>query len=152
MINVAFAKVKDVPFILRGTKEICTIEKQKPELENKQLKLIRSAIQNKEIRVASADGKAVGFVQFKFTKKNPYGINYGNYERKFCWIEWMYVLNEWRRKGIATLLHKDVISLCKKNNVKEIMLDVFQVNSVARKFYRREGFSEFIRILKERID
>lgn len=152
MVKITFAKTKDIPFILQGTKEICLIEKQESVLDNSQLKIIKTALKKKEIRVASIDRKIVGFIQFKFSKKNPYGIDYGDYERRFCWIEWFYVSKEWRRNGIGKLLHKDILALCKKKNIKEIMLDVFQVNNAAIKFYKKEGFSEFIKILMERID
>jgi len=63
----------------------------------------------------------------------------------------MYVRKGFRGKGIGKALHEDVVSICKKKGIKEILLDVFQINSLARKFYEKEDFSQFIQILRERI-
>lgn len=152
MKDIRYAEKGDINFILHGIREICRIERQKPDSKTKLISLIKKAIRKKEIRIIAQDKKDIGFVQFTFTKKSPYGIEYGNYNRRFCWIDWMYVAKEFRKKSIGRLLHKEVASACKKQGVSEIMLDVFHINSKARGFYEKEGFLEFIHILRERIN
>ena len=63
----------------------------------------------------------------------------------------MYISKEFRRSGIGNALRNEIRRICKKHRISEILLDVFQVNESARKFYSKEGFSEFIHILKEKI-
>lgn len=145
------AEKRDILFILNGINEICKIEKQKVYKKSELIKIIKSSLRKKEIKIAIDKNKVVGFIQFKFSKLNPYGIDYGKYEKKYCWIDWMYVSKEFRGKGIGRSLHNYVRSICKKKNISEIMLDVFKVNKNAIKFYKKEGFIEFIHILKEKI-
>ncbi|MFA5888314.1 MAG: GNAT family N-acetyltransferase [Candidatus Nanoarchaeia archaeon] len=151
MLKIRYAIRSDIPFILQGIREVCKIEMEKPDKKPKLIRLINKAMKKKEIRVVTQDGKTAGFVQFQFTRKSPYGIEYGDYGKSFCWIDWMYVAKKFRRSGIGNALHNEIRRICKNRRVSEIMLDVFHVNESARKFYTKEGFSEFIHILKEKI-
>lgn len=151
MLKIRYAIKEDIPFILQGIMEVCRIEKEKPDKKAKLVCLINKAMQKKEIRVITKGKETAGFVQFQFTRKSPYGIEYGEYGKRFCWIDWMYVAKKFRRSGIGNALHNEIRCVCKKCRVSEIMLDVFQINESAKKFYRKEGFSEFIHILKEKI-
>jgi len=144
------ATAEELPFIIKGVKEICKIEKQKSEDSALLRKTIRKAIEEKKIIVAKVDDSLVGFLQFAFSNKEPYGLDYGK-RRKFCWIEWMYVARPFRKKEIGHSMHKELIKLCKAKGIKEIMVDVFEVNKKARAFYEREAFSNFIHILRERV-
>jgi GNAT superfamily N-acetyltransferase len=145
------ASAVDLDFIVKGMFEICNIERQVSDPRNTLIKQAKKAIKGEEILVARDKAKIVGFIQFVFAKKNPYGLDYGNYNKKYCWIEWMYVRRGYRRKGIGKRLQENVIAVCKKHKVKEIMLDVFDVNKNARKFYEEEKFCNFIHILKEKV-
>lgn len=150
--KIRFATKKDIPFIVKGIQEICRIEKENPDKKENIIKITKKALRKKEIKVAvDKNNKPIGFIQFKFTNKTPYGIEYGNYERKYCWIDWMYTSEKYRGKGIGSILHKDILPICKKAKIKEIILDVFQVNPKAKKFYEKEGFREYIYLLKEKI-
>ncbi len=151
MLKIRYAIKADIPFILQGIREVCRIEMEKPDKKAKLIRLINKAMKKKEIRVVTQDGKTAGFVQYQFTRKSPYGIEYGNYGKRFCWIDWMYISKEFRRSGIGNALRNEIRRICKKHRISEILLDVFQVNESARKFYSKEGFSEFIHILKEKI-
>lgn len=151
MDKIRYASEEDIPFIIQGIKEISIVEKQKPDKDVMILKFIKLALKKNEIKVISKDKKVIGFIQFKFTNKNPYGIEYGKYERRFCWVDWWYIAKDYRNKGFGKILHQDIISLCKRKKIKEVMLDVFHVNSSAFGFYKKEGFSEFIHIMREKI-
>lgn len=47
-----------------------------------------------------------------------------------------------RNLGIATELMKEIINLCKENNIKKINLEVNTKNSVAIKLYKNYNFTE----------
>jgi GNAT superfamily N-acetyltransferase len=151
-IKIQNATKKDINFIYNGTTDICKIEKQKPEKKAFTIKQLKQAIQTKKVRVAHLNKKPVGFVQFTFSNKSPYGLEYGRWERKFCWIEWMYITKKNRRQGIGILLKKDLEKICKKKKVNEIMLDVFEVNKKAKKFYIKNGFNDVIHIMTTKIN
>ncbi|MBU0906854.1 MAG: GNAT family N-acetyltransferase [Nanoarchaeota archaeon] len=136
----------DVSFVINGIKEICKIEKQKPESNAGLLKAVKEAIKGGRLIVARLGNNRVGFVQFIFSTREPYGLDYGK-RKKFCWIEWMYVTRFYRRHGVGRYMHQKIVALCKKKNVGEIMLDVFRVNRSAISFYRKENFKSFIHIL-----
>jgi len=73
MNEIRYASKEDSNLIIKGIIEICNLEKEKPETKNKLTKQTKNAIQRKEIRIITLDHKPIGFVQYKFTKKTPYG-------------------------------------------------------------------------------
>jgi len=146
-IKIRNATSKDLNFIYGGTIDICKIEKQTPEKKSFTIKQLKLAIKNKKIRIAYLSEKPIGFVQFTFSNKSPYGLKYGRWKRKFCWIEWMYVSKGNRLQGIGKLLKKDLEKIVKRKKIKEIMLDVFEINKNAKKFYLKNEFKDIIHIM-----
>jgi len=140
----------DLLFIINGIKKICKIEKEIPEKDSILIKNTKEAIRNKKIRIAKTNNKTLGFVQFTFSSKEPYGLSYGK-RKEFCWLEWMYILEPYQRRGVGHLLHNDIKRICRKNKIKEIILDVFEINEIAKNFYKKEKFNYFIHILREKI-
>lgn len=47
---------------------------------------------------------------------------------------------EWRRKGVASRLLKELALICADNGVNKLLLDVRESNDSARAFYERQGF------------
>lgn len=52
------------------------------------------------------------------------------------------VLPEARRNGVGTALMNEFFSICRRDRVENIWLDVRSSNKNARAFYRRYGFSD----------
>lgn len=149
--EVENAKEEDIEFILKGIKDVCRIEKQIPEDRRVLIKKTREALLKKQIRVAKISGNTVGFIQFSFSRRSPYGMDYGTWTRRFAWMEWLYVDSSVRGKGIGSVLHGDLIKICKKKNVTEILLDVFDVNDKAIEFYLKRKFNNVIHIMSHRL-
>jgi GNAT superfamily N-acetyltransferase len=94
----------------------------------------------------------LGYIQFAFTGQFPYGVTYGKWKNKYCWVDNVYVhpgncrgnkrltLEEHRGKGISKLLYKFLEKHCLENNVKEIMLDVYVVNQSSKIVHEKLGF------------
>ena len=152
MNEIRYASKEDLDLIIKGILEICNLEKEKPDTKKQILRKTLKAIKNKEIITIYTNNKPVAFIQFKFTKKTPYGINYSDNKNKLCWIDWIYVLKGYRKKGLGNRLLKDLEYICKQNKTKEIMLDVFKINKSATKFYEHKKYSEYIKILREKIN
>lgn len=148
MIKIKNAKVEHAEFVLKGIEEITKTEKATltKKLKTELKEIILKDIKRKEIKIASKDGKPIAFIWFKFSDKTPFGVNYGSWDEKYCWINWTYVIKNFRNRGIGSALYKEVEKICKKKGVKTIMLDIFKVNKLSEKVHKKLGFKELLSI------
>ena len=58
-------------------------------------------------------------------------------------IKRFYVAKEFRGKGLAELMLKKIKQFAKKKNYKIIVVDIFQNNIRAKKFFQKQGFVVF---------
>jgi diamine N-acetyltransferase len=58
-------------------------------------------------------------------------------------IERIYVLNQFHGKGVGQLLLEKAIEIAKAQDVKFVWLGVWEENTRAISFYRKNGFTEF---------
>lgn len=152
-LTVRNAKPRDVDFILYGIKDTFRIEKDvfndKICLEKK--RLAKKAIKNNQVRIALKENNPVGFLWFKISDVTPFGLDYGRWSKKYCWISYVYILKGYRNQGIGSLLYDDITKICKKRGVKHIMLDVFTVNEKSARFHRKKGFKPFLSIYSKNL-
>jgi phosphinothricin acetyltransferase len=149
-IEIRNAKKEDELLILKGIKEICKLEKEKPDSIAHLKKQFNHSLKRKEIIVTTINNKAVGFIWFLIASRVPYGVNYGK-QKKYCWLDWFYVLKEYRNKGIGTILLKELVKHCKKIKINEIITDVYNINKKSLQFHEKRGFKPRIEICEERI-
>jgi len=153
MIKIENAKTKHVNFILKGIEEIFKIEKatltrnQRIELK----KFIIKDLKKREIKIAVKNDELVGFIWFKFSDKTPFGVNYGKWDEKYCWINWAYVTKKFRNQRIGSTLYKEIEKICKKKGIKTIMLDIFKVSKLSEKVHKKLGFKELLSIYTKNI-
>ena len=57
-------------------------------------------------------------------------------------IEFIYTVEKYRRKNIASKLLDNMVEKCKKNNCKNITLEVRESNIPAISFYEKKGFKK----------
>ena len=109
-----------------GVKELQSIFnvvfKQKDEL-------MRTLTANPYVKMYtySVNEKVVGFIE--------YSRIYDRYE-----LDNMYVLEEYRNKGIASCLISFMIEMAQKDNIKNITLEVRIDNNIALTLYEKYGF------------
>ena len=60
-----------------------------------------------------------------------------------CLLDGLYVLEEYRNKGIATSLLNEAINRCKKLKINHIDINVFEKNEIAKKIYKKLDFMEY---------
>ncbi len=65
-----------------------------------------------------------------------------------CHIESIAVIPKFKRKGIGSILMKELEKLCVSGNMKRIVLEVREKNTRAIKFYKKLGYEE-IKILND---
>ena len=81
--------------------------------------------------VVSYNGKLIGFASFCFT--------YHSWSGKAIYLDDIFLLEEYRRKGIGTLLFERVKAIGRKENCFKMEWRVSDWNSNAREFYAHKG-------------
>lgn len=64
-------------------------------------------------------------------------------------IKRFYVAKEFRGKGLAQKMLDKIKDFAKKKNYKTIMVDIFQNNERAKKFFQKQGFEVFNSDIRE---
>ena len=147
-MKIRHAKDSDFEFIIEGLEKTRIIDKRakkdiKANLSDK--RFFRNAIKKKHIRVIENKEEPIGFLNFMTKQKLPY-IN-----DKFFWIDLIYIKENYRKKGLGKLLHKDVIKIAKKKGYKTIMLDIFDSNKNSQKSHKKLGFKPVYTTYKKKI-
>ena len=60
-----------------------------------------------------------------------------------CLLDGLYVLENYRNKGIANNLLEEAIDRCKKMNVKHVDINVMEKNEIAKHIYKKLDFTEY---------
>ncbi len=88
-----------------------------------------------DVLVAIVDGKIVGSGYSLIKNSKPY-----KKPEQFAYLGFMYVLPEYRKKGINRKIIECLIDRVKKKNITEIQLDVYAKNKNALNAYKKFGF------------
>jgi len=147
--SIRNARLQDTEFVLKGIREIFRIENDIFVYREKK-KLAINAIMNKQVRVVIEENKPIGFSWFGISDLTPFGLDYGKWSRKYCWISFVYVVKGHRNRGIGSLLYDDIMRICKRKKVRQIMLDVFTVNKKSARFHEKIGFKPLLSIFTTR--
>ena len=98
------------------------------------------------VLVAEKDNKIVGYLF-------GYMINNGNaYLEKSSKLEALYVIDKYRKNGVATSLIEEFKSWSLENDVKYIEVQVLNDNINAINLYNKEGFGGFKSTLVNKIE
>lgn len=63
--------------------------------------------------------------------------------KKTCLLDGLYVLEQYRNKGIGNSLLNEAIDRCKKLKIKYIDINVMKKNEIAKYIYKKLGFEEY---------
>ena len=107
-------------------------------------KFIKKALKdkNKRIIVAEENNEIIGLCAFSFND-NAYQTR-----KKQIFIDDIYVVPDYRRKGVAKALFNYVKSLAEKEKYEKIDLTVWSFNEEALIFYKSLGFTEQRKIME----
>ena len=81
----------------------------------------------------------------------PYGVNYGDENARFCYIDWIYTKKGHRRQGLATQLYRETEKRCQKEGIKTVMLDVFTINKIFRLFHNKNSYQPLVTIYQKSV-
>ncbi len=151
-IKIRLAKMPDAKFVHRGIKDIVKIEEGAVWIErflkrSDRLKKISTAIRKKQIFVAFYGEKQIGAVWYIIAKKCPYGVDYGAYSKKYIWINFSFVLKDFRNRGVGTKLYNEVFKVAKRKGIRALVTDVFAMNKRSMRFHKKVGFKPKIYLL-----
>ena len=150
------ATIADKDVIMQGILEILFLEENKTsffseERKQEEYDLISSAIDKNAIIVAVNNNEVIGFIWFNITNKCFYGLDYGNLEKHYMFISYIWVIESFRNKGIALQLYDKVINHAKAHNIKKIWLDIYKSNEKSINFHNKLGFQSQITIYSKDI-
>jgi len=138
-INIRVSTINDAETIIRFQNEMA-METEKKTLNEE---LIKPGVKS----VLTSGNK--GFYLVAEVDKSIVGSLLITYEWSdwrnawYWWIQSVYVEKNWRRKGVYSLLHNEVISRCKKSKEScGVRLYVDKENKIAQKVYRELGMFE----------
>ncbi|MBM3250858.1 MAG: GNAT family N-acetyltransferase [Candidatus Nealsonbacteria bacterium] len=83
------------------------------------------------------------FIVAKLGKKIMACAGLKELSKKDGLIKRFYVAKEFRGRGLAGLMLKIIKKFAREKNYKTIMVDIFQDNLRAKKFFQKKGFSIF---------
>lgn len=93
--------------------------------------------------LACIEGKAIGYLAGSLVDKCEYRIL-----TAFAELENIYILDEYRNKGIGTKLYQAFLDWCKSKGIQRLKVETSARNTSAIKFYRKNGFRDFDLILE----
>lgn len=94
---------------------------------------------NSQAWLAEDDGKTIGYLIGKIVTKVPRSRTI----KKRAILDNMFVLKDYRNKGIGGLLVKEFIVWAGKNKVDNLRVTAFAGNKDAIKFYKQNGFQDY---------
>ncbi len=154
-LRFRYAKPSDLDFVVRGMNEVeFVIEKVKPTKKKavERRKQAATAIKNRKITIAEDEaGERVGFAWLETSGKTPFGVNYGKWNNEYAWVSWSFVGARWRGKGVGRALYAALEKIARKRGIREIMLDVFEVNTKSKKFHAKLGFKPLLTIYSKKL-
>ncbi|MDT3697657.1 MAG: GNAT family N-acetyltransferase [Ignavibacterium sp.] len=134
-INIRFAEKSDTPIIYSLIKKLAEYEKLSDIVITTEEKLKQSIFDNEkfvEVLIAEFDGKAVGYALFF--------KNYSTFLGKAgIYLEDLFVLPNYRGKGIGKSLLKKIISIAKERDYGRVEWSVLDWNVSAIDFYKKIG-------------
>jgi ribosomal protein S18 acetylase RimI-like enzyme len=85
--------------------------------------------------VAEENNKIVGYLLYKLDASYPFKV-----KEKWAYISDLYVLPEYRRRGIGNALINQMEEIVKKSGIYKVRLLVWGENTNALEFYKKLGF------------
>lgn len=92
------------------------------------------------IFVAEDDGRAVGYIHVVVHERPE---NSFRFERRYVLVDAMSVNPQYYGTGVADKLMDCAVSLAHEHHAEQVILDVWDWNYRARKFYAKRGFRTF---------
>ncbi|MBN2121539.1 GNAT family N-acetyltransferase [Candidatus Micrarchaeota archaeon] len=141
----------DFDFVWEGRVDIAKADDYTIPDVKKDKERALSAIREGKLLLALIGGKPVAFAWFSISDKTPFGAGYGPFGRKYAFVDYVYVHPEFRRLGIGKKLYDELGKRCKEEGIKEIILDVLELNERSKEFHKKAGFEPFVTLYSKRL-
>ena len=133
MISIRKAKPGDEIAIFALINELALYEKEPHEVTNTATDLGKHLFEEHlcDAIVAIKNQKIIGFALFY--------ISYSTWKGKCLYLEDFYVIQEYRKLGVGSMLFKETIKIAKSIKAKRLEWLVLDWNDIAINFYRKHG-------------
>lgn len=149
-VKIRKAHQKDLPELLAFEQAIIEFERPfDPTLKDSKISYydVKGMITAKEVEmlVAEYQGQLIGSGYAHIMRSEPYLKH-----KKNAYLGFMYVVPEFRQKGINGLIVERLKQWCLSKDISEIRLDVYSENIAAMAAYEKAGFIK--NLVEMRID
>jgi len=134
MIKIRKAKKRDYKTLIKLYVDFVGDKRYADFNNDSFLKVIKN--KNSFLDLVILKNKIIGFISYSIR-------NVIRYPRPIIEVEELYVLPEYRLKGIGNKLMKHVINICKNKNCHYLFLASDKKRKTAHKFYKALGFDEY---------
>lgn len=131
----------DLDTLLQFEQELITVERAfDPTFKDETIAYynIPAMIADDQVKllIAEIDGIAIGCGYARIAKTHKIFVKYTMY----AYLGFMYVLPEWRGKGMNKIIMDELIEWILSKEVYEVRLDVYHTNNPAIRAYQKVGF------------
>lgn len=148
MLNIRDAKAKDIDLIIFFIKELALYEKEPDSAIVKREDLLKDGFGDKplfKVLIAEFNNKPAGFSFYFFSYSTWIG-------KPTLYLEDLFVLPEYRKKGIGKLLLKELAKIALENNCCRFQWQVLDWNKLAIDFYNSLGAKPLNEWITYRLD
>ncbi len=152
-ITLRKAAAQDLPILEEFQKKLAVFENSFDRciLKRKDMKAynLKKMIKSPKVHflVTKMEGKIIG-CGFGEIKKDEEWVA----KKYIGYIEFLYVHERFRRKGIGKEIIRNLIAWFKKKGIKDIRLEVYAENKRAMKAYKKCGFQDLIMEMKYKVE
>ncbi len=148
-ISIRKATLKDLDILLQFEQGV--IEAERPfDVTLKEEKIYYYDIEELvtashiELLVAEADGQLIGsgYARIQEVTETKYK------HQRYAYLGFMYVLPEYRGRGVNRMILTELKKWCMTQNVYELQLEVYNENSDAIRAYQKAGFSKLMVMMR----
>ena len=156
MTKIRKATINDLETIQKLNEKLCLKEYKKfdntinptfPLLEQGKSYFLERITKNDEcVFVALEKGKIIGYLAGGIIEPESYRIL-----KKIAEAENMFVLEEYRGRGIGSRLLEKFFKWCKSKKINRIKVVISSDNSQSINFHKKNGFSDYNVVLEKKI-
>lgn len=139
-IEIREVTIKDLDTLKSFEQDVISYERQfASNLKNDPIEYynLKNLIErdDTDLLVATSNGEIVGSGYSQIRKSEPY-----RKPEQFAYLGFMYVMPQYRGKGINRKIIEQLLNKAKERKITEIQLDVYAKNESALKAYNKLGF------------
>ena len=151
-IKIRLATADDIEWLALAQVDIITLEGDACDVL-KERKVARMRVLQDRVLVAvdEASLARLGWLAYTFAEAVPFGVDYGNMDEPYLWVEAVFVEPESRGKGIGTFLYTEAERLARAKGISVILMDDYEVNTKSKAFHEKAGYKPWVTVWRKSV-